>query len=649
MVLTKRAEIHALLPVLTTLLVLSIESIVITLLELVILSSGLLNNLFLSYSEEFLNIVILTVAKGFGILVLVVFYTQKLRSGRIKSSSEIKLLHLLGGTLLYVGCITFLMQNLNNSLIIFPEKTPFFKVWPEIILSKILVEYMGYQIILLLALLIVIPIFEELLFRKVVITALLMKKMRYGWILIISSLCYAVYPFISNLVMYSEEQALWDFVIRLFSGIILSIIFIQTRKVKYTYLPRLLTNILIYIQFLTMFHPLFYPMRELYSLMLLITTSVGIIVLFYLIFDGIATYRSKLSIPTWLDSFLDFQISEDILKPLLFSIIFILPIIPFGLILFIDHLVLYTDLGGILIKTIIKSFFLGLAILICGYQIKTNNELFKAFSEPTISFTLMLKEKYRDLKENYAQMIRITPKVIFRHIGVIFLVLGAICPLFLFSMAATIFTRIQYVGTIVEVDMYLNTGQGPFFSFSRVEMRSWSPMIPIIPIPRQTEEMFYFLKHTNGQWNFLPDTFMAHPGDWIHGLMTVSTWFLILGLLSFVVIEYRRNRRITAGIGVFGILGAELLWYLFTMGLGSIPSGEEPPPPSTNQTMSQFLQMDFELTNFLILPLGLILFLIAATIILASGIWRHYKEKNSLIPDTSESKSSEELPESANQ
>jgi len=646
MFLAKKAKNHALLPVWIVLLVLSIDSIVVAILEFIKLSPVLINNFFLSYSEEFLNLIILTLAKGSGILFLVFFFTQKLRSVRMENSTEIKLLHLLGVIFLYVGCTTFLMQNLDNSLIIFPEKAPFFKVWPEIILSKISIDYLEYQIFLLLVLLIVIPIFEELLFRKAVIHTLLMKRMRYGWVLAISSLIYAAYPFISNLVMYSEEQALWDFTIRIFSGVILSIIFIQTQKVKYTYLLRLVVNVLIYIQFLAMFHPLFSPIRELYSIMFLAIISFGIIIFFYLLFDGVATHRSKPSNLTWFDSLLDFHISKSVLKPLLSSILIVLPILPFGLILFIDHLVLYTDVGGILIKTVIKSLILGVIILFCGYQIKTNNELYKTNSESMISITLILKEKYRYLKENYPEMIKNTPQIVIRHLGVIILALGAICPIFLFSMGATIFTRVPGIGTIIEVNMDLDTGQSPFFSFSRVEMRSRSPLVPIIPIPRQRQEMFYFLKHTNGQWNFLPDTFMTHPGDWIHGLMTVGTWFLVLALFYFTVHEYRRNSRITAGIGVICITGAELLWYLFTMGLSSIPSGEEPPPPSTNQTLSQIFQMDFELTEFFILPLGLIIFLIAAIIILGSGVQRHYKEKKSLLPDTS-SKLSEDLPDSA--
>ena len=112
--------------------------------------------------------------------------------------------------------------------------------------------------------------------------------------------------------------------------------------------------------------------------------------------------------------------------------------------------------------------------------------------------------------------------------------------------------------------------------------------------------------------------------------MTVGTWFLILILLYFTIHEYNRNRKIIAGFAVVGVIGTEILWYLFTMGLGSIPSGEEPPSLSTNTSFSQIIQMEFELREFLIIPLGLIIFLIAALFFLFSGIRHHWKEKKNI-------------------
>lgn len=630
MFLAEKIKNNTLLPALIVLLVLSIESIIVAMLEFIELSIKLMDSELLPYSDEFLDLVIVTFAKGIGLLVLVLLLTQKLRSSEIKDSPGFKWQNFLGVILLYVGCTTFLMQNLSNSLLIFPFRVPIIKVWPEIILSRLSIDYMGYQFFLILLLLVVMPIFEELLYRKAVIQALLKKRIKFGWILVISSLIYAISPFISNLVMYSEEQAIWDFTIRIFSGLILAITFIKTQKVKYPIFLRFLVNCVIYIQFLTMFHPVLSPFKELYPVSLLILTSIGIIIFFYILFDGITTFWSTSSFPPWLDSLLDFRFSEDVLKPLFSSILFILPLVPFGLIIFIDHTILYGDFEGTLIKTIIKSFFLGILVLVCGIQIITNQLLYEASSEPNASLLLLLKAKYSDIRENYQDIIKKIPRGIIRNFGIIILVLGVLTPIFFFSMGATIFTGVPGLGTIIEVNMNMRSGQNPFWSYSRVEVSSRSPWFWMIPIQRTTEEMFYFLKHTNGLWYFLPDTFMSQPGDWIHGLMTVGTWFLILILLYFTIHEYKRNHKIIAGFAVIGVIGTELLWYLFTMGIGSIPSGGGPPPVSTNQTLSQLIQMDFELSEFLILPLGLIIFLVAAFTFLFSGIRHHLKEKKKI-------------------
>ena len=109
--------------------------------------------------------------------------------------------------------------------------------------------------------------------------------------------------------------------------------------------------------------------------------------------------------PPWLDSLLDFRFSEDVLKPLLSSIIVLLPLIPFGLIIFVDHTILYRDLGGSFLRTFIKSFFLGVIVLICGIQIITNQELYKACSEPKASLQLIVQNFYSNLKENYQDLI----------------------------------------------------------------------------------------------------------------------------------------------------------------------------------------------------------------------------------------------------
>ncbi|MFX0122374.1 MAG: CPBP family intramembrane glutamic endopeptidase [Candidatus Hodarchaeota archaeon] len=640
MFLAKKITNHTLLPVLIVLLVLSIEAVVMAILEFIEFSFPLLDSNLLSYSDEFVDLVILTFSKGIGILVLILLLTQKVRPGEIKASPKINVHTTLIGVLIYVGCIIFLIENLNSSLLIFPEKDPIIKVWPEIIMSRMSINYMGYQVILIFLLLFVLPIFEELLYRKAVIQALLMKQIKSGWILVISSLIYAISPFISNLVWYSETQALWDLTIRIISGLILAFFFLNTQKVKYPILLRSLVNCVIYFQFLTMFHPIFSPFKELYLFLILILTSIGIFIFFYLLFDGIATFRSSSSLPPWSNSFLDFRFSEDILKPLFSSILILLPLFPFGLIIFVDHTVIYGDYIGILIKTIIKISILGILILICGIQIKTNKELYEACSETNTSLVTFLQKKFLKIRDNF------TPRAVLHNFGILILVIGAIIPILIISMEATIFTSVPIIGRIIEINMEMATGQAPLLSFSQTRMTSQSNLFWMIPMQKTEETIIYFLKHTNGKWYFLPDTFMSHPGDWLHGLMTVGAWFLFLLLLYFMISEYMNQRKIVAGASSIALIVVELVWLLFTFGFGSIPAEAEPPTPTANQTISQLIRMDFEMQSFLILPLGLILLLLGTFIILIPGIQNYRRRKKNFEQDRLKNEESEKLRDS---
>lgn len=629
MLLAKSLEKNLFLPVLIVILILSIESISVAILEFILVSIKVADVNFLSYSDEFLNLMILTLAKGLGIVVLILIFRKRLRIDEPKKLSKIKYKTFLIATILiFVGCIGFLMRNLQTSLFIISDTAEFIEVWPKIILSKITLGYMGYQLFIILLFLVITPIFEELLFRKAVVQALLKKGFGTGWILVISSIIYAISPVLVSLIDYSEGQTFWDLTIRFISGIFLGMVFLKTKKIRYPILLKFLLNSTIYIYFLTMFHPSISTFMDYILILQAILDYLGIFLFFYVIIDGIATLWTNSSPPQWLDPLLDFRVSKEWkLKPLIYSILILLPLVPFGIVLFVDHTILYNDFGGSLVETVITIILLGLAIFVCGIMITSYYSLFEAYSKPNIPFTTILRDIYQKIRKFPHEMIKENPKALVRHIGVIILILGAISPVILIAMDATVFTTIVlFIRGQTEMEMI--SGQNPFMSFTRVSIITRSDVLWMIPPQGTTEEMFYILKHTNGQWYFLPDTFMSGPGDWLNGLMTVGTWFLFLILLFYAVYEYYKNRRILAGLLVIGVIGTEILWYLLTFGIGSTSGGGGPPTPSTNQTLSQFIQMDFEMNSFILLPLGLIILILAAVLFLFSGIWHHRKEKS---------------------
>ena len=163
MLFVNKIKISALLPVLIVLLILSIESIIVIILELIESSLILIESDFLLYSDEFRDIVKMVIAQGITILVIVIISTQRLISNEIKPSSEIKLrTFIILISLFYVGCISFLITNLRNSLFIYSEKASTIEIWSKFIISQAFIDHIDYHLFLILLLLVVSPIFEEL-------------------------------------------------------------------------------------------------------------------------------------------------------------------------------------------------------------------------------------------------------------------------------------------------------------------------------------------------------------------------------------------------------------------------------------------------------------------------------------------------------
>lgn len=624
MLFNEKLKKYLFLPVLLVALFLSIESVAVIVLEFIIISLESLDISLLSFSDELLSIVTLILAKGISLVFLAFLINKKLQDDELEPLSEFNFgVFLIVTILVYVGCTSFLMANLKNSLFIYSDRASTIELWPKIVLSRAFIDYIDYQLFLILLLLVVSPIFEELLFRKAVILALFKRRLGSGWIIVISSLIYAIPSYLTTLVEYSEEQAFWSFNIQLGSGLILAFVFLRTQNIKYPVLLKFLLNLTIYFHFLTLFHPIISPFREYFLISLTILSWIGIVILIFFVLKGAATiWKSPSAMSPWLHSFLDFRFSSDSQLPkLILAAIFLLPLIPLGLVLFIDHTILYNDFQGSLIKTVIKSLFLGAIVLFCGIQIKLNTLLFKACSEPNSSLRPIIQGYYLKIRNNYRTMIKEAPRVVFRHFGILFLFLGAVSPFLYFSAKATMHTTILIFE--VAIEMTMTSGQNPFLSFSQISLveRPDNPLIQPM-----TEEIFYFLKHTDGQWYFLPDSFMSHPDDWFRGLITVGIWFLFFILLFFALYEYLHNRKIIAGVLVISVIIIEALWWIVVMGEPTIFTVIE---SAISQIADRFpfVQVEYELSNFFILPLGLVFFLLAALIFLYSGFKEYFEEK----------------------
>ncbi|MFX0171389.1 MAG: type II CAAX prenyl endopeptidase Rce1 family protein [Candidatus Hodarchaeota archaeon] len=618
------------LPILIVFFVLSIELISISTLNILILSIQYLGNTTSLNIAGFFDYLIRVVALCVGIITLMIILKWKFQQDpNPEGAGKNAFTFLIVSLILFIGFLNFLMDSLKifiQEILLLSEEV---KSWPELYISVEIISDLSSLIVLVILLLIIVPIFEELLYRKTVILGLKRSNLGSGWLILFSSLIYALPPTLVYLVEYSDGQALWNFLIKITCGIILGLVFLRTNQVKYPIIMNSLLNLTTFSNYLSIYHPDISQFREFITIFLFILGLIGVFLFFVAVFEGVVALKdSRSNLPIWLNYLIEFNFSElKEIKTLLGTILFLVPIIPFGFYLFIDHTILYNDIGGVITKDVLKLGSLSCVFLVSIIGIKSNQRSFIEKTKLNSSLKPMILNYINEMRYNTRTNIKMIPQKAFQHLGFIFFIIGIVFPPFIISMAAKGIIQIAIIFW-AETTIEMTFSQSPFYSYSRIYTESFSTFY-FLGVQRTRIESFYLLRHTNGGWYFLPDTFMTQSGDWIHGLLTVGTWFLFLGLFLLVIHEYIHNRRSTAGVAILGVIITEVLWLLLSFGLGSIPAEGEHPGPPVNQTFSQIVQADFQFLDFLFLPIGLFALLIAFLILLVVGIrQRRRKKKN---------------------
>jgi hypothetical protein len=399
-----------------------------------------------------------------------------------------------------------------------------------------------------------------------------------------------------------------------------------------------LLNLTTLSNYLSIYHPDISQFREFITAFLFILGLIGVFLFFVAVFEAVVAFQdSRSSLPIWLNYLSEFNFSE--LKDIrtLIGIIFVfIPIIPVGIYVFIDHTIIYNDIGGVIAKAVLRLGSLSCVALVSVVGIQSNQSSFKENIKLNSSLKPMILNYINKMRHNTRTNIKMIPRKVFQHLGFIFFIIGIVFPPLIISMAAKGIIQVAIVFW-AETTIEMTFSQSPFYSYSRVYTESLSTFY-FLGVRRTLNESFYFLRHTNGGWYFLPDTFMTQPSDWIHGLLTVGTWFLFLGLLLLAVREYIRGRKLTAGVAILGVIITEVLWLLLTFGMGSNPGERDYPGSPINQTFSQVVHADFQFLDFLFLPIGLIALLMAVLIILIVGIRQRRRKKKIITPISTKTK-----------
>jgi hypothetical protein len=303
-------------------------------------------------------------------------------------------------------------------------------------------------------------------------------------------------------------------------------------------------------------------------------------------------------------------------------LLFLLPVVPLGAVVFIDHTVLYTDLLALGLENGIGISILLTFSIFLYYSIQTSLSIIPSRETDTLRLNLSFLLTNSVLRK----------KISFKAFGggirsrIIFIVLsaGIISPFYIISVVSR--TKVEIIilwQALVDISIFI--AQNPFFTFQHVvtEIRS-----NIIFIGNKTEviDTLFFFQQSFGKWNFLPDTYMSSSSDWIHGLLTVILW---IGIISFYVYLLRKSGQypLKSALGAILLIIMNFVWILFALGFGSLRDEGVPTGIPSLEDISLLVKFDIRIEEFFILPLGLLLFLIAAILIFIQFLKRRNVDK----------------------
>ncbi|MHA1977558.1 MAG: CPBP family intramembrane glutamic endopeptidase [Candidatus Hodarchaeales archaeon] len=469
----------------------------------------------------------------------------------------------------------------------------------------------SYLIFFSLIFVLIQPLWEELLFRRILTGSLLKQGFNHLYAVILSATAFSLYLAFYLLVEVSINDLFWFLLANLTTGLILGTLFVYTGRIRYSYIVSSSTNVYLLLLFLSRNHFEFIPYRELILAISQLTLLIGLVIIFNDIIQKVLDGKLIIAIKEIGRSLQTISWpSESNLMQYWIVITVFLPIFPLGVIVFVDHTILYTDLLALILENGVSLLVILVSSFVIYYSIYSKHRFVPNDQRKTSYIGFNWDSTKLSIRNKFSL------KIIFRgvrsRIVFILLLFGVISPFYILSI--TSITKIDvliFLGALIDVSILI--AQNPFFTFQRVVTKIRSN---IIFIGNSTEilNQFFLFQQSLGKWNFLPDTYMSSSADWIHGLLTVIIWLSIIILYGYLL-KKSKQYPLKAALGAVVLIIMNFFWILLAMGFGSISEGGEPSGMPSLEDMSLLVEFDIQIKEFLILPLGLLLFLIAAIII----------------------------------
>ncbi len=481
------------------------------------------------------------------------------------------------------------------------------------------------------------PLFDELLFRRILLGRLLRRGFNPVYAVFLSTLAFSVSFFFYILVELTLNDLVWFILTKFAGGLILGGIFVWMGQIRYSTITSSIVNVSLLLLFLSENHFEFIPYRSLILSISQIIILIGFLLVFYVYFQTVLDGKMRKTIK---DARIFLQTiswpRNDNIKQYWGSILILVPIFPLGGVVFVDHFILYSDHLAMVLEYCITLLFLGFISFFLYYSVRSSLSTIPENKIKTMRISLNLKRSREYSRKNSSlksilrgimsyvtySFLRIFQEIK-SHLIFLILLLGIISPFYILSIVSL--TKVDIIIVLkVFIDTSVFIAQNPFFTFQRVVTKIRSNVVVIGSKTEIFNQLFIF-QQAPGKWNFLPDTYMTSSADWIHGLLTVSVWFGIIFLYYFLL-KRSRDYPIKAAIGAIILVVLNFFWILLAMGLGSISEEGEPSGMPSLQDMSLLVNLDIQIKEFLILPLGLSLFLLAAIVILLQALFKRRKD-----------------------
>ncbi|MHA1993372.1 MAG: CPBP family intramembrane glutamic endopeptidase [Candidatus Hodarchaeales archaeon] len=155
----------------------------------------------------------------------------------------------------------------------------------------------SYLIFVSLIFVLIQPLWEELIFRRILIGNLLKLGFNKVFAVLLSSVAVSLYMALYLLVEISLNDLLWSILSNLLCGMVLGAIFVFTGRIRYSFTARSITNVFLLLLFLSRIHFEFIPYKEVILAISQFILLLGLLIIFYeslqLILDGLFITKLK--------------------------------------------------------------------------------------------------------------------------------------------------------------------------------------------------------------------------------------------------------------------------------------------------------------------------------------------------------------------